>query len=318
MMRSAEIDSRTASSRTARVASRLLYGPPNTIRGLSTRRNGIGFDIKPSPALCLAMIAAASPYSATPGCGTNMRSQITFSRTPRAFKSGPCVLGRALCAECRFERAPERRMTEKGTLDREHWVLLRLLAFDDFDFIAALQPTLVLDEMGDRVHTLARAQIAEHEGTRAAHALGVALHDRERGADVRREIDFVDHEQVGARDARAAFGWNLVASGDVDDVKRQVGELRRKGRRQVVAAGFDQNEIKRRKFFLHLCDRGEIDGGVLADRGVRTAAGLDAGDPFRRKRPGAHEIFGVPLGVDVVGDRRDLVAVAQPLAQGVH
>ena len=65
-------------------------------------------------------------------------------------------------------------MTEKGTLEREHWVLLRLLAFDDFDFIAALQPTLVLDEMGDRVHTLARAQIAEHEGTRAAHAPGVS------------------------------------------------------------------------------------------------------------------------------------------------
>src|SRR5260370_155814 len=124
--------------------------------------------------------------------------------------------------------------------------------------------------------------------------------------------------QVGARDARAAFGRNLVAGGDVDDIKRQVRKLRRKCRRQVVAAGFDQNEIERRKFLLHLCDRGEIDRGVLADRGVRTAAGLDAGDAFRRKCPGPYEVFGVPLGVDVVGDRRNLVAGAQPLAQGVH
>ena len=51
---------------------------------------------------------------------------------------------------------------------------------------------------------------------------------------------------------------------------------------------------------------------------MRAAAGLDAGDALRRKRAGAHQVFGVPLGVDVVGDRRDLEAVAQPLAQRVH
>src|ERR1700745_74422 len=119
----------------------------------------------------------------------------------------------------------------KGDVGDGAWALFRLLAFDDFAFIAALQPTLVLDETGDGVDALAGAQIAEHEGARAAHAPGVALHDRERGADVGREIDLVDHEQVGARDARAAFGRNLVAGGDVDDVKRQVRELRRKGRR---------------------------------------------------------------------------------------
>ena len=106
-------------------------------------------------------------------------------------------------AECR-EKAPER--DRKGDVEDGAWALFRLLAFDDSAFIAALQPTLVLDETGDGVDTLAGAQIAEHERTRAAHALGVALHDRERGADVRREIDLVDHEQVGARDARAAFG----------------------------------------------------------------------------------------------------------------
>ena len=48
---------------------------------------------------------------------------------------------------------------------------------------------------------------------------------------MRRELDFVDHEEVGARDTWVAFGRNLVASGDVDQVERQVRELRRKGRR---------------------------------------------------------------------------------------
>src|SRR6516165_2935394 len=248
MMRSAEIDSRAASSRTARVASRLLYGPPNTIRGLSIRRNGIGLDIKPSPALCLAMIAAASPYSATPGWGTNISAGIGPSdeRPAPSGKSGSYVLGGALCtsAECRPREGSRAPYDGKGEVGDGAWAPFRLLAFDHSAFIVALQPTLVLDETGDGVDALAGAQIAEHEGTRAAHAPGVALHDRERGADVGREIDFVDHEQVGTRDARATFGRNLVASGDVDDVERQVRELRRKCRGQVVAPGFDQNEIE--------------------------------------------------------------------------
>src|SRR6266446_6392901 len=123
MMRSEEIDSRAASSRTARVASRLLYGPPNTIRGLSTRRNGIGLDIKPSPALCLAMIAAAFPYSATPGCGTNISVQASdvLTNAPRLWQKRALCLGRALCtnAECRPKRAPGRYMAEKETLETE-------------------------------------------------------------------------------------------------------------------------------------------------------------------------------------------------------
>ena len=41
---------------------------------------------------------------------------------------------------------------------------------------------------------------------------------------------------------------------------------------------------------------------------MRAAAGLDAGDAFGRQRAGTHQIFGVPFGVDVVGDRGDLVS----------
>src|SRR5258707_1269695 len=48
----------------------------------------------------------------------------------------------------------------------------------------AAKPALVLDETGDLVDALAGAQIAEDERPRAAHALGVALHPRQRSADV--------------------------------------------------------------------------------------------------------------------------------------
>src|SRR6185437_4085439 len=54
------------------------------------------------------------------------------------------------------------------------------------------------------------------------------------------------------------------------------------------------------------------------DRGVRAAAGLDAGDAIRRQRSRTHQEFGVPFGVDVVCDRRDVVALAHRLAEQVH
>ena len=114
------------------------------------------------------------------------------------------------------------------------------------------------------------------------------------------------------------FDGNLVAGGDVDDVDREIGKLGRERRGEIVAAGFDQHQIERREFLPHVGDGREIGRGVLADRGVRAAAGFDAGDALGHERAGAHQIFGVPFGVDVVGDGGDLVAVAQPLAQRVH
>ena len=61
-----------------------------------------------------------------------------------------------------------------------------------------------------------------------------------------------------------------------------------------------------------------IDRRVLADRRVRTAAGLHAANPLERQRARAHQELGVLVGVDVVGDDREAVAIAQPLAQPVQ
>src|SRR6202008_391494 len=62
----------------------------------------------------------------------------------------------------------------------------------------------------------------------------------------------------------------------------------------------------------------EIDRCILADRRMRATAGLDPGDALGCKRTGAHQIFGVPLRINIVGDRRDLIVAAQALAQRVH
>ncbi len=147
----------------------------------------------------------------------------------------------------------------------------------------------------------------------AAHPPRVAVHDFEAGADQGCQIGLVDDEQVGAGDARAALARDLVAGGDVDDVDRQIGEFGRKGRGKVVAARFDQDQVELREQPVHLGDRGEVDRGVLADRGMRAAAGLDAADALGRQGAAPGQEFGVLAGVDVVGDRGDLETAAHRL-----
>ena len=115
-----------------------------------------------------------------------------------------------------------------------------------------------------------------------------------------------------------AFRGNLVAGGDVDHVDGEIGQFRREGRGQIVAAGFDQNQVEIGKFRPHVGDRGEIHRRIFADRGVRTTSGFDADDAIRRQRPRTNQELRVPFRVDVVGDRGDLVALAQLLAQQIH
>ena len=117
-----------------------------------------------------------------------------------------------------------------------------------------------------------------------------------------------------------ALARDLVALGHVDDVNGAVGQLRREGGRQVVAARFDDDDLQRRELLLQLGDGGEVDAGVLADGAVRAAAGLDADDPVQRQHLAAGQELGVLARVDVVGDdsqvdRRPELA-AQALDQG--
>ena len=109
---------------------------------------------------------------------------------------------------------------------------------------AWLQPALLADELRDLGDARAVVQVGEDEGPVAAHPTRVAFHHIERRADVRREVDLVDDQQIGPRDAGPALARDLVARGDVDDVDRQVGELGREGRGQVVAAALDQDQSR--------------------------------------------------------------------------
>ena len=144
---------------------------------------------------------------------------------------------------------------------------------------------------------------------------GVALHHVEIDVHIGREVALVDDQEIGARDAGPALARDLLALADRDDIERQVGEVGREGGGEIVAAGFDEDDVEIGDGAVHLGDRLQVDRGVLADRGVRAAAGLDAHDAVLRQRLQARQHHGVFLGVDVVGDDGDRELVAQRLAE---
>ena len=88
------------------------------------------------------------------------------------------------------------------------------------------------------------AEVGEDKRPISPHAPGVALHHAEVGADVGREVDLVDHEQVRARDAGPALARDLVALGHVDHVDRGVDQLGAERRGQVVAAALDEQQLE--------------------------------------------------------------------------
>lgn len=159
--------------------------------------------------------------------------------------------------------------------------------------------------------------VAEDDGAVAAHFFAVAFHDLEAGADDLGEVDFVDDEEVGLGDTRAAFAGDFVAAGDVDDVDGEVGEFAGVVGGEVVAAGFDEEEFEAVVEANHELFEGvDVDGDVFANGGVGAAAGFDAEDAVGGEGFVADEEFGVLAGEDVVGDDGDVGAVAVGAAEG--
>ena len=103
-------------------------------------------------------------------------------------------------------------------------------------------------------------------------------------------------------------------AGDVDDVDRQVGELRAEGRGQVVAARFDQDEVERRgSVALMSATAARL---IEASSRIAVCGQPPVSTPMMRSggsAPARIRNSRVLLGVDVVGDGGDVVAVAQRL-----
>jgi len=107
----------------------------------------------------------------------------------------------------------------------------------------------------------------------------------------------------------------LSPSRHVDDVDGRVHELRAEGGGEVVAPALHEEHLEGREAAEELVRRFEVDGGVLANGGVRAPAGLHAHHALRRQGAASDQELRVLLRIDVVGDHRHVVAVAQTQAE---
>ena len=88
----------------------------------------------------------------------------------------------------------------------------------------------------DFIHPHAVLHLRKDEWAVAAHLLRVTRHYIKVSADTRREVGFVDDEQIGLRDAGTAFARDFVSATNVDDLDREVGQFPAEARREIVAA----------------------------------------------------------------------------------
>src|SRR5581483_10522841 len=93
-------------------------------------------------------------------------------------------------------------------------------------------------------HAGAVFDLREEEGAVASHPGGVPPHDFQVRSDGSGEVGFVDNEQVGLGDARAAFARDFVAASDVNDVNSVIGQFAAEMGGQVVAPGFKQQNVR--------------------------------------------------------------------------
>src|SRR5689334_13607446 len=103
------------------------------------------------------------------------------------------------------------------------------------------------DRIGDRLHASAGLQVGSNHRLAAAHLPCVGEHAIEIDADMRREIDLVDDQEITAQQTRPALARNVIAAGDIDDEDPPVDEIEREGRSEIVATGFEQDQLDTRK-----------------------------------------------------------------------
>ena len=77
----------------------------------------------------------------------------------------------------------------------------------------------------------------------------------------------------------------LSPPGDVDDVNGVIDEFAAELGGQIVPPALDEQEVGT-DVGRQLFESVQIVADVLANRGVRTATGLDGADPLRRQAPG--------------------------------
>lgn len=123
---------------------------------------------------------------------------------------------------------------------------------------------------------------------------------------MRPQVDFVDHEEVGAGGAETSLAGDVIPAGDIQDEDPDVHQATTERHREVVTAAFDQQQVKRLaittlRVVRQLLRGLQVDRDVVADGAVWAGPGLHRNDALGREHTPILEVIGVFGGEDVVG-----------------
>lgn len=173
------------------------------------------------------------------------------------------------------------------------------------------------DVPSDFVHTHSMFDLGEDKWAVSAHLFGVTSHNGEVGADGWSQVGFVNDEEIGLRDARAAFAGNLVSARNINDLNRVIGQFAAETGGQVIPARFQKQKVGT-EFGLKILQSEQVGGDIVPDGGVRAAPGFDRSNAFRGQRLIPHQEFAVFLGENIIGHGRQIQPVPQPQAKLQH
>src|ERR1700730_6199619 len=116
------------------------------------------------------------------------------------------------------------------------------------------------------------------------------------------EIRFVDANQVGIGDTRAALARNLVTGADVDHTDPPVHKLAGEGGGEIVSSRLDEYHLDLRLLLHQVQHRGVVDRDIITNGGVRAPTRSHTDDAIVWQHLRSLDDVSVDRGVDVVGD----------------
>ena len=128
---------------------------------------------------------------------------------------------------------------------------------------------------------------------------------------------FFVSRSIRLRDAGPAFARHFVATRNVNDLNREVCQFTAEARGQIVAAGFDEEEL-RFEFFVKFFEREQVGRNVFANRRMRTAASFHSANSFGGQGTVFRQKLAVFLSENVVRHCRDVHFLTQPFAELKH
>ena len=153
----------------------------------------------------------------------------------------------------------------------------------------------VQDVPDNIIHGQSVFDLSKNHRPLASHQFGIALHYRQVRPDRRRQVGFVDYEQVRLCDARPAFAWDFVPAGHINHIDSIIGQFAAEMGGEIIPARFNQQQL-RVEPAMELFQGEQIGRDILTDGRMRTAASLDGADAFRGQRLVPDEEFGILFG----------------------